>query len=152
MLRKSPSQLLAPLAELEQVLTPATNHATVAEGRLLLRNAALTIQELGEWVKGKAEDDLPELSASQVSQVAHNSSSEVTESAQCQALLVSFLNATLEACADIVGSSIAQRGFETCFPRLGSRLAIREDWKVGEDAVLLVLVSSMIIGSNTTLK
>jgi hypothetical protein len=133
--------MLAPLAELERLLPPAAMHATVVEGRSLVRNAALRIQELGEWAKGKAGDDFPELSASHVSQVAHNSSSELTESAQLQALLVSFLNATLEACADLVGSSIAQRVFETCFPRLSYRPAIREEWKVGEDAVLLAFVS-----------
>ena len=81
-LRKSPSQTLAPLAELEQLLTPAANHATVAEGRLLVRHAAVRIQELGEWVKVKAGDDLPELAASRVRQLAHNSSSELTKSAQ----------------------------------------------------------------------
>lgn len=68
-LRKSPSQTLAPLAELEQLLTPAANHATVAEGRLLVRHAAVRIQELGEWVKVKAGDDLPELAASRVRQL-----------------------------------------------------------------------------------
>jgi hypothetical protein len=144
--------MLAPLAELEQLLTPAAKHATVAEGRLLLRNAALTTQELGVWVRGKAEGDLPELATSHVSQIVHSSSSEVIESALCQALLVSFLNTTLEACADLVGSSTAQRAFETCFPRLSCRLAIREDWKVGEDAVLLAFVSSMTIGPNWMLK
>jgi hypothetical protein len=78
-LRKSPSRTLAPLAELEQLLTPAANHATVAEGRLLVRHAALRIQELGEWVKVKAAGDLPELAASQVSQLAHSSSPMLTE-------------------------------------------------------------------------
>lgn len=80
-LRKSPSQTLAPLAELERLLTPAASRATVAEGRLLVRNAALMARELGEWVKDKAGDDLPELAASHVSRPAHNSSPELTESA-----------------------------------------------------------------------
>ena len=68
MLRKSPSQALAPLAEIEQLLIPAANRASVADGQLLVRNAALMIQELGEWVKGKVGDDLSELAASRVSQ------------------------------------------------------------------------------------
>lgn len=73
--------MLAPLAELEQLMTPAANDATVAEGRLLVRHAAVRIQELGEWVKVTAGDDLPELAASQVSQLAHNCSPELTKSA-----------------------------------------------------------------------
>ncbi len=51
------------------------------------------------------------------------------------------MSATLEACADLVGSSIAQRVFQQCFPRLSYRPVIRENWKDGEDAVLLALVS-----------
>lgn len=82
MLRKSPSQALAPLAEIEELLIPAANHASVADGRSLVRSAALMIQELGEWVNRKAGDDLSELAASRVSQVAHNSSSQQTESSQ----------------------------------------------------------------------
>ena len=82
MLRKSPSQALAPLAEIEQLLIPAAKRVSVADGRLLVRNAALMIEELGEWVKGKAGDDLSELAASRVSQPAHNSSSQQTESSQ----------------------------------------------------------------------
>jgi hypothetical protein len=74
-LPKSPSQALAPLVEIEQLLNPAANRASVADGRSLVRNAALMIQELGEWVKRKAGDDLSELAASRVSQAAHNSSS-----------------------------------------------------------------------------
>lgn len=50
------------------------------------------------------------------------------------------MSATLEACADLVGSSIARRVLEQRFPRLGYRPVIREDWKDGEDAVLLSLV------------
>ncbi len=82
MLRKSLSQTLSPLVEIEHLLNPAANHATVAEGRLLVRNAALMIQELGEWVKGRAGDDLSELAASRVSPAAHNSWSQQTENFQ----------------------------------------------------------------------
>jgi hypothetical protein len=51
------------------------------------------------------------------------------------------MSATLEACADLVGSSIARRVFQQHFPRLSYRTVIRENWKDGEDAVLLALVS-----------
>jgi hypothetical protein len=81
-LRKSPSQALAPLAEVEQLLIPAATRVSVADGRLLVRNAAQMIQELGEWVKGKAGDDLSELAASRVSLAPHNRSSQQTESSQ----------------------------------------------------------------------
>lgn len=82
MLRKSPSQALSPLTEIEQLLIPAANGASVADGRLLIRNAALMIQELGGWVKGKAGDDISELAAGRVSQSSHNSLSQQTESSQ----------------------------------------------------------------------
>jgi hypothetical protein len=51
------------------------------------------------------------------------------------------MSATLEACANLVGSSVAQRVFQQRFPRLSYRSAIRDDWKDGENAVLLALVS-----------
>jgi hypothetical protein len=66
-LRKSPSQTLVPVAELGQLLSPAAKYAMVAEGRSLVRGAALMVQELGTWVKEKAGDDLPELTTSHVS-------------------------------------------------------------------------------------
>jgi hypothetical protein len=72
-LRKSPSQSLASLEELEQLLSPAAKQATVAEARSLVRNVALIIQELGVWVKGRAGDDFSELAASNVSKLLHNS-------------------------------------------------------------------------------
>ena len=50
------------------------------------------------------------------------------------------MSATLEACADIVGSSIARRVFRQRFPRLDYR-PITQDWRDGEDAVLIALVS-----------
>jgi len=81
-LRRSPSQALAPLAEIEQLLIPAANRASVADSRLLIRNAAQMVEELGEWVKGKAGDDLSELAASRVSLASYNSSSQQTESSQ----------------------------------------------------------------------
>jgi len=40
------------------------------------------VEELGEWVKGKAGDDLSELAASRVSLASYNSSSQQTESSQ----------------------------------------------------------------------
>ncbi|KAH9985665.1 hypothetical protein BJV74DRAFT_554635 [Russula compacta] len=126
-LRKSLSRTLAPLVELQQLLPLAAKDATVTEGRSLVRNAALIVQELGVWVKEKAEDDLHELTAS-------------------HALLESFLNAMLESCADLVQSYIAQRVFEQCFPRLSYRPVIREDWKDGEDAVLFALRASHGLG------
>jgi hypothetical protein len=51
------------------------------------------------------------------------------------------MSATLEACADLIGSSVAQRVFQQRFPRLSFRHDILENWKDGEDAVLLALVS-----------
>lgn len=68
-LRKSPSQTLTSLAELEQLVSPAAKHATVAESRSLVRNTALLVQELGVWAHGKAGDNLTELTASYVSEL-----------------------------------------------------------------------------------
>ena len=98
-------------------------------------------QQLGEWVTGRAGGDLSELTASRVSEAAFNRSSQKTESSQSQGFLVSFMSATLEACANLIGSSIAGRVFQQRFPRLSYRTVIRENWKDGEDVVLLALVS-----------
>jgi hypothetical protein len=61
------------------------------------------------------------------------------------------LNAALEACADRVESSVAQRAFETCFPRHSHRPVSRQGWKDGEDALLLALVRFMTSKSNRRL-
>ncbi|KAI9510194.1 hypothetical protein F5148DRAFT_977142, partial [Russula earlei] len=100
-LRKTPSRTLSPLAELKPLLSRATKNATVVDGRSLVRCAVAIVQEVGAWVREKTGDDLAELSAS-------------------HAIMESFLNATIEACADVVHSRIAQRVFEARFPRLSS--------------------------------
>jgi hypothetical protein len=142
-LRKSPSKALVLLAELGQLLAPAARHAKVAEARSLVRNAALMVQELGAWVNAKAGDNLAELTASHVSKEKTISSQQPIQLELArQALLESFLNTALEACADLVQSCIAQGVFEECFPRLsGSNGPVnRQDGKDGQDALLLALV------------
>ena len=62
------------------------------------------------------------------------------------------MSATLEACANVVESSIALRTFAACFPRLSYRPIVREDWKDGEDAVILALVSFTTSDWNRRLK
>lgn len=126
-LRKSPSQTLAYLAELEQLISTAANSAAVAESRSLVRGASLLVQELGVWVQGRVGDNPAELSAS-------------------YAILTSFLDRTLEACADLIQSCVAQRAFEACFPRLTVRSVIPGDWKDGQDVVLLALDASGSLG------
>ena len=64
---------------------------------------------------------------------------------------MSFLNATLEAGADLVGSSVAQRALETSFPRLRYCPVVREDWKDGKDAAFLAFVSLLTVGPNREL-
>ena len=70
-----------------------------------------------------------------------------------QALLESFLNATLEACVDLVQSCIAQRVLEACFPRLSrsNYHLICQDWKDGHDSLLLALVRFWTSSSNRRL-
>ncbi|KAH9174778.1 hypothetical protein EDB89DRAFT_471293 [Lactarius sanguifluus] len=111
-LRKSPSQVLAPLAELEQFVSTAAKSASVAESRSVVRSSSLLVQELGMWVEGRAGDNDAELTAS-------------------------YVNRTLEACADLIQSCVAQKAFEACFPRLSVRSVIPGDWKDGQDVVLL---------------
>ena len=48
-----------------------------------------------------------------------------------QAMLAALLDTTLEACANRIGSSIAQRTFEKLYSRLIVRSAVREDWEEG---------------------
>jgi hypothetical protein len=100
------------------------------------------VQELGAWVKEKAGDNLTELAASHVSKKKPPSQQRIQLELARQALLESFLNAALEACADLVQSCIAQRVFGECFPRLSgsNRAFISQDWKDGQDAFLLALV------------
>ncbi|KAH9000877.1 hypothetical protein EDB86DRAFT_2801797, partial [Lactarius hatsudake] len=126
-LRKSPSQILAPLAELEQFVSTAAKYASVAESRSVVRGSSLLVQELGMWVEGRAGDNSAELTAS-------------------YAILTSFLDRTLEACADLIQSCVAQRAFEACFPRLSVRSVIPGDWKDGQDVVLLAVEAFGTLG------
>ncbi|KAH9038573.1 hypothetical protein EDB85DRAFT_2189476, partial [Lactarius pseudohatsudake] len=125
--RKSPSQVLAPLAELEQFVSTAAKSASVAESRSIVRGSSLLVQELGMWVEGRAGDNNAELTAS-------------------YAILTSFLDRTLEACADLIQSCVAQRAFEACFPRLSVRSVIPGDWKDGQDVVLLAVEAFGTLG------
>ncbi|KAI0264600.1 hypothetical protein BC834DRAFT_992654 [Gloeopeniophorella convolvens] len=119
--RKPASQtLLASLPELERLVSSAAEGISVAEGRLLVRRAVLFVRALGTWVQEKAKNDLSELP-------------------KCYTVLTSFLDGALEACADRLHTAIAQRVFKTCFPRLASRLVVRDDWQGGEEVVLLAL-------------
>ncbi|KAH8984949.1 hypothetical protein EDB92DRAFT_1802815, partial [Lactarius akahatsu] len=126
-LRKSPSQVLAPLAELEQFVSTAAKSASVAESRSVVRCSSLLVQELGMWVEGRAGDNNAELTAS-------------------YAILTTFLDRTLEACADLIQSCVAQRAFEACFPRLSVRSVIPGDWKDGQDVVLLAVEAFGTLG------
>jgi len=100
------------------------------------------VQELGAWVHATAGDNLTELTASHVSKKNLPSQQRIQLELARQALLESFLNSALEACADLVQSCIAQRVFEECFPRLSgsNRPVNRQDGKDGQDALLLALV------------
>ncbi|KAH9059615.1 hypothetical protein EDB87DRAFT_1621951, partial [Lactarius vividus] len=126
-LRKSPSRTLAPLAELERLVSTAAKSASVAESRSLVRSASLLVQELGMWVQGRTGDNTTELTAS-------------------YAILTSFLDRTLEVCADLIQSCVARRAFEACFPRLSVRSVIPGDWKEGQDVVLLAVESFGTLG------
>ena len=78
-LRKSPSQTLAFLAELEQLVSPAAIAGTVAESRSLVRGASLLVQELGVWAQGRAENDPAELTVSYVSKPTYMASQRLVK-------------------------------------------------------------------------
>ena len=69
--RKSPSQTLAYLVELEQLVSTAAIFATTSESRSLVRGASLLVQELGVWVQEGAGNNPAELTASYVSEPTH---------------------------------------------------------------------------------
>ncbi|KAI0064986.1 hypothetical protein BV25DRAFT_1799966 [Artomyces pyxidatus] len=101
-LRKPASERLqAILPDLELLVTYVARNATVEEGRLLVSHAAQLVQRGAIWVGQISGSDSPEIKLN-------------------NAILSTFLDSTLEACADRLRSHIAQRTFEAYFPRLAA--------------------------------
>ncbi|KZV76706.1 hypothetical protein PENSPDRAFT_622683 [Peniophora sp. CONT] len=126
--KKPPSQTLATtVGELQEAVSPATLRAGIAEGRNIISAAARLVQTSHNWAADRAHGDQAELT-------------------RCKAILTTFLDAVLEACANTVSTSLSQRVFDARFPRLVVRAATSSEWKTGEDALNAAVRASESMG------
>ncbi|TFK41716.1 hypothetical protein BDQ12DRAFT_678392 [Crucibulum laeve] len=113
--RKTASETVRPLLlELDTAVSLASGRASKDEGRLLISNVSILAAKVIGWAKDFANVD---------------------EVKGCKDILVSLLDATITACARCIHSSVAQRTFEKCFPRLTVRSAVEAGWEEGDSAM-----------------
>lgn len=126
--KKPPSQSLTTIiGGLDRAVLFSSTQASITEGRSLVCSAADLVESTWIWVSTIAQGD-------------------TLETTRCQSILGLFLDSTLEACSNSLGSSIAQRLFQERFPRLTLRSSVRPDWESGEQSIVAAVNASMAIG------
>ncbi|KIJ97359.1 hypothetical protein K443DRAFT_9953 [Laccaria amethystina LaAM-08-1] len=125
--KTAPDTLRPLLTELETMNVIAGPKASTEEGRALISATASLVKRATEWVKGspdaKEEDVLG-----------------------CTKLMKNLLDITLTAYVHCIRSSVAQRTFEQCFPRLTIKTSVGAGWEEGEKVVLEALDAYTFLG------
>ncbi|KAJ6590716.1 hypothetical protein DFH09DRAFT_1140109 [Mycena vulgaris] len=112
--KKSPSETVRPLlSQLESAVNLAGSRLSRDQGRELIRTVSQLLLNTLSWAQGLNSED---------------------EEA-CQEILWSLLDTTISACSHCIQSSLAQRSFETLFPRLTIRSTVSSGWEDGEKAI-----------------
>lgn len=140
--RKPASETIQPLlSELEAVVELAGRQASRDDGRALISGTSILAKRVASWVKTSYNVSGDEVMACNV--CSSCSASSKAPHTYNQNILKSMMNCTLVSCSHCIHSSIGQRSFERCFPRLTIRSAIEPGWEAGEKSVLDVVVRSL---------
>ncbi|KAF7328900.1 hypothetical protein MVEN_02519700 [Mycena venus] len=108
--KKSPSETVRPLlSQLQSTIHLAGSRLRRDQGREIIS----TVSKLSLHILSWANED----------------------SAACQAILQSLLDTAVSEFSHCIQSSLAQRSFETLYPRLTIRSTISPDWEGGEKAI-----------------
>ncbi|EDR02134.1 uncharacterized protein LACBIDRAFT_310068 [Laccaria bicolor S238N-H82] len=125
--KTAPDTLRPLLTDLENVNVMAGSTASTEEGRALISATASLVKRAAQWVK-----DTPDAKEEDV--------------LECTKLMKNLLDQNLTAYAHCIRSSVAQRIFEQCFPRLTIKTCVSAGWEEGEKAVLEALDAYTFLG------
>ncbi|KAF8991749.1 hypothetical protein BDQ17DRAFT_1392937 [Cyathus striatus] len=126
--RKSASETIQnTLEDFENAVTLAGQFCSRKEGISLLDSSSRLAEKVAAWVKVVAGEDDAAVS-------------------RCYKMLESFVCGVLTACSHCVRTSIAQRTFEQCFPKLTFRSAVEPGWEEDEKAVQEVIRVLWLLG------
>ncbi|GLB39205.1 putative uncharacterised protein family, YAP/Alf4/glomulin [Lyophyllum shimeji] len=130
--RKTASETLRPLLlELESAIRLAGARSSREEGRALISAVSHLIYNSKAWAESAAEGVADEMTA-------------------CKDMLRSSLDCAVVACEHCVNSSLAQRTFESFFPRLTIRSAVTAGWEGGEEAISDAINAYTSLGVSST--
>ncbi|EDR06734.1 uncharacterized protein LACBIDRAFT_299557 [Laccaria bicolor S238N-H82] len=118
--KTAPDTLRPLLTELENVNVMAGPTASTEQGRALISATASLVKRAAQWVKDISD-------------------AREEDALGCTKLMKILLDQTLTAYAHCIRSSVAQRTFEQCFPRLTVKTSVGAGWEEGEKVVLEAL-------------
>ncbi|KAF7350353.1 hypothetical protein MVEN_01340000 [Mycena venus] len=112
--KKSPSETIRPvLSQLQSTIQLAGSRLGRNQGRETIISVSQLSQNVISWATGLKSED----------------------AAACQEILKSLLDTAVSECSHCIQSSLAQRSFETLYPRLTVRSTISLGWEGGEEAI-----------------
>ncbi|KAJ7302364.1 hypothetical protein DFH08DRAFT_905432 [Mycena albidolilacea] len=112
--KRSPSETIRPLlSQLESTIHLAGSRLRRDQGRGIITSVSQLSLNVLSWEAGLTSDD----------------------SAACKVILNSLLDTALSECSHCIQSSLAQRSFETLYPRLTIRSTVALGWEDGEKAI-----------------
>ncbi|KAF8636997.1 hypothetical protein AX17_003110 [Amanita inopinata Kibby_2008] len=130
--RKTASETVRPLLfELEKAIQAHGDTLSIEQGRSIIDSISNAIRGINLWVKATTD----------ISSVEHTA---------CNTALMTLLSSTLATCAHCIHSCIAQRTFESLYPRLVVKSVSETGWKDGEQAVQSAIEAANAIGYSAT--
>jgi hypothetical protein len=117
---KTASETIRPfLSDLGTAIRLIPLQTVPSEGRNIIITVSSTIQNVLKWAKISADNNPEEVIRCKVRNFPlHN---YIAFSVGSQAILHSLLETTITACIPFVHSSLAQKAFDVCFPRMALR-------------------------------
>ncbi|KAJ6608302.1 hypothetical protein B0H10DRAFT_1996587 [Mycena sp. CBHHK59/15] len=123
--KKSPSETIRPLlSQLESTIQLAGPQLDRDQGREIISATAKLTFNFFSWATGVNPDD----------------------AVPCKEILSRLLDCSITAFSHCIRSSLAQRSFETLFPRLTIRSTVEPGWEAGEKAVSDALAAYSSLG------
>lgn len=138
---KTASETARPLLkDLETAIRSAGPLCSREEGRELITSVSNLASGLMDWAKGGTGVQQVEIDVIRVSTSVFYLSSKIPKNKFAKNILKGLVDSAVTACAPCIQSSLAQRTFEMCFPRLTVRSSVGPEWESGEATISEALV------------
>ncbi|KAJ6571633.1 hypothetical protein B0H19DRAFT_663396 [Mycena capillaripes] len=123
--KKSPSETIGPLLlQIESAIHLAGSRLSRDQGREIISSVSQLSSNVLSWATGLNSED----------------------SAACRDILEGLLDTAISQCSHCIQSSLAQRSFETLYPRLTIRSTVPPGWEDGEKAIEDALITYSSFG------